>query len=149
MGRYVVSWIDADNDKMQTGFEVTDMTALNFADEVTAQNALLAALVAVTLGANSGYQRIAAVQENSVAPPANNFAQTNIQWIMEYEDTTTGNRYTYRVPTANLADATIEYNGAPALDLSAGDGLQLKTAFDDVVLHDGNPVSLIAVYFRE
>lgn len=149
MGRYVWGVIDADNDRMQVGFEIVDMTALNFDAQVTEQNALNTALNAITLGTVKIVQRIAIAQDLAVAPPANNFAQTNIQWIIEYEDDTTGLRYTYRIPTADLAAATVEFNGAPALDLTAGVGLDLKTAFEDVVLHDGNPVTVIAVYFRE
>lgn len=149
MGRYVWGVIDADNDRRQVGFEIVDMTALNFDAQVTEQNALNTALAAVTLGTVKIVQRIATFQDLNVAPPANNFAQTNIVWDLEYEDDTTGNRYHYFIPTADLAEATVEFNGAPALDLTVGTGLALKTAFEDVVLHDGNPVTLIAVYFRE
>jgi len=143
--------IDSDSDRQQVSFEVED-TALDgssFSADYTAVVALNDAIAGITLG-NLGPMYYQAVESGSaVAPPANNFAQTNIQWIFEYTNNITGARRTTRVGTADLTLANAMYNGAPALDLSSTEGAALKTAFEAIATDDGQPVTLVAVYYRE
>jgi hypothetical protein len=150
MGRLGLTYLDHDGDRQTVSFEGADMTAANFDAQVTEQNAVVTAIDAITLGTRVQQVRTAVVTDIGAAAPVNPFAQTNIQWIALYEDTSTGNDYTTRIGTADLSLADTIYNGAPALNVAAGGaGEALKTAWDAYVLHDGNPTSLTAVYFRE
>lgn len=147
--KFVIGYLDADGDKAQVSFNGVTGNAANFDAQRTAQNALESALNAITLGNQYIEQDIAVETVYAVTPPTNMFAQVNIKWVMEWIDQATGLRYITTVPTADLAQATIFYNGAPALDLTDGVGLAVKEAFEDYQRHDGNVVVLNAIYFRE
>lgn len=151
MARAILNIVDYDGDRQQVSFETVD-TALDgtgFVADYTDITDLQSAIAAVITGNNGPLQWVAVESGSTPAPPTDPYAQTNIQWVFEYTDNVTGSRRTTRVGTADLDLVTIEYNGAPALDLSTGVGATLKAAFEAAVRNDGNAVTLVAVYFRE
>jgi hypothetical protein len=150
MSRLIMRILDSDGDIQQFSVPGAAVeTQLDYSPTLYAANDLRDAILGVIIGANAGHAFLAEEVVLTPTRPSNNFAQTNVQWIARYTDNVTGSVRTLRIGTANLALATLEYNGAPALDLSTGAGAALKTAFEAYVLNDGNPVTLNAVYFRE
>jgi hypothetical protein len=150
MSRLVLKLKDHDGDLQQTSVIGTiGNTGASYDASEGLAYALRDAILDVVLGANAGYQFVADDVDLNPANPADIFAQTNIQWIAQYTDDVNGAVRTTRIGTADLDQATEMFGGAPALDLSAGNGLALKTAFEAYVLNDGHAVTLNAVYFRE
>lgn len=150
MSRLIMRILDSDGDIQQISLPGAEVdTQLDYEPSLSAARDLRDAILGVIIGANAGHAFLA--EETVLTPPrpTNNFAQTNVQWIARYTDNVTGSVRTLRIGTANLALATLDYGGAPALDLSTGVGATLKSAFEAYVLNDGNPVTLNAVYFRE
>jgi hypothetical protein len=151
MGRMILNLIDYDGDKQQVSFETVDaaLDGTDYQGWVTDVTDMQAAIAAITLG-GIGPVSWQSYESGSVPnPPANQFAQTNIQWIVEYKNTVMGNTRTVRIGTADLSLATQLYNGAPSLNLSAGVGATFKTAFETLVEDGGDPVEVVAVYYRE
>lgn len=150
MSRLIMRILDSDGDIQQISMPGAAVeTQLDYSPTLSAANDLRDAILGIIIGANAGHAFLAEEVVLTPARPTNNFAQANVQWIARYTDNVTGSVRTLRIGTANLALATLEYNGAPALDLSTGVGATLKSAFEAYVLNDGNPVTLNAVYFRE
>lgn len=151
MGQIAMTLVDFDGDTKQTSFEsrATNNDGSTYAGDLTDAIALWDAILAIVLGNStrrtfSGYDL-----DNNPANPSDEFAQVNIQWVFEWTDNVTGQVRHRTLGTADLAQATILYNGAPAVDLSTGVGATLKTAFEDIVRNDGNAVTLNAVYYKE
>jgi len=79
----------------------------------------------------------------SSAIPANKFAQRELKWLCKYTDNTTLDRFRFEVP---CADASLLGTSTDFLDLSAGAGLALKTAFQAIARSkNGNAVTLNSV----
>ncbi len=88
------------------------------------------AMDAVILGANvrAVKSEDTVVDTGSQVPPADDLANRGDKWLLRAQDSTTGKIYTHEIGTADfsqLPSPTSDY-----LDLTAGVGLALKTAFD-------------------
>jgi len=102
------------------------------------------------LGNTLQTQYQAEVTDFVVAPPTEAFAQVNIQWIIEYADNVTGLKYTTRIGTANVDLTDTIYNGAPALSVETGGaGEDVKLALEAYGRHNGNAITVNAIYYRE
>lgn len=149
-GALTVTYVDYDGDKIQTSIEGVVFSAANFDAQVTAQNAIVTALDAILLTTRTNSQRTAVTDPLVVANPTNPFAQTNIQWIVEYTDDSTGGVYQWRFGGADLSLADTMYNGAPALNVGTGGaGNDLAVALEAYARHEGNAITVNAIYFRE
>lgn len=151
MSRLVVKLKDYDGDVQQISVPgVIGDSGASYDAMETAALALRDEILAVTLGANAGHQIVADDVALNPATPSDPFAQTNIQWIIQYVDDVTSSVRTMRIGTADLALADALYNGAPALNIGAGGaGNALATAFEAFVLNEGHAVTVQAIYFRE
>lgn len=151
MARMIMNLVDYDGDRQQVSFETVDtpLDGTGFTGDYTDITDLQSAIAAVITGNNGPLVWQAVESGSTPAPPSDPFSQTNIQWIFEYTANVGGAKRTTRVGTADLDLATALYNGAPALDLSAGVGATLKAAFEAAVRVDGSAVTLNAVYFSE
>lgn len=80
----------------------------------------------------------------SDAASANKFAQRENKFVMKYQDSSSGHKYSASIPSADLAEQVNE-----EVDLTAGKGLALKTAFEAIVKsRDDNATTLNQVVFR-
>jgi len=148
--RESITLVDYDGDKKTTSFEGVTGTAANFTAQETLRAALITAIQAIVLGETTNTSFAAVVTDFTVALPTDAFAQVNIQWIVEYSDDVTGLVYTTSIGTANLALSDTLYNGAPALSvLTGGAGEDLKDALEAYGRHNGNAITVNAIYFRE
>jgi hypothetical protein len=107
--------------------------------------AIVDAIDAVILGSDaSGTKTVPTVIDvGSADPPANKNADRKNKWLLRFQDSA-GNILTHEIGTADnsqLPSSTDDY-----LDLAAGVGLALKTAFDAVYQSPyGNTGTLISV----
>lgn len=92
--------------------------------------AIADALDAIILGASvkAVKSEDTVVDVGSQTPPADDDANRGNKWLLRAQDSTTGKIYTHEIGTADnsqLASPTSDY-----IDLTAGTGLAMKTAFD-------------------
>ena len=148
--RQGIKLLDYDGDVQTVSFEGVTGTAANFTAQETLRAALVSAVQDITIGNTVETFYTAVDTEFTVSPPTDPFSQVNIQWIVEYTDDVTGNHYTTRIGTADLALTDTIYNGAPALSvLTGGAGNDFAVAFEAFARHNGNAVTVVAIYFRE
>jgi hypothetical protein len=83
------------------------------------------------------------LDQGLTTPPANKFAQRELRFVCKYTDSITGKRYSFSIP---CADANLVVGNTDLIDLTAGAGLALKTAFENDALSElGNAVVLNSV----
>lgn len=115
-----------------TTFEVPiiTLTPANVAATETLTGNLATAIAAVTLGRSIRntivYNRAIVGNE----PAASTAAQRENKWLCRYHDVTTFQKYRVEIGTADLTKLP---DHKEFMDLTAGDGLALKTAFEAVV----------------
>lgn len=151
VSRMVLSIVDYDNDRMQLSFEGATSSAGTYAADLAAAEALADALEGITL-AERVYRDFVANRDavTPVISASNPFSQTNIQWDLNYTDNVTGTEYHTRIGCADLSISAGVIGGVNYIDLTAGVGATLKTAFEAYVKSPaGNAVTLESVTFHE
>lgn len=134
---------DGSPETTSSSFPVTTMTPANAAAQITAQGNLLTALAGLTLGRYVQNETVYARNATGPQIPATDpLAQRENKWLMRYHDAVTYDKYQVSVGTADLSKhmANSEF-----VDLTAGDGLALKTAFEAVVVSPGNSANAVVL----
>lgn len=108
---------------------ITTITPANLAQTVTLTGNLLAAVQAIILGVQ--YQKVIVADRtvNAKTPAASQAAQRENKFLLRYHDIVTGKKYNVSFPTADLTKLP---NHQELLDLTAGVGLALVEAFQDL-----------------
>lgn len=129
----------ADNTKKPNGepettssqVPIITLTPANVAATLTLAGNLQTALAAIVIGRflkrEATYDRTVLGNE----PAASNLAQRENKWLMRYHDATTFQKFQVSVGTADL---TLLAGNSEFLDLTADEGLALKTAFEAVIV---------------
>ena len=129
----------ADNTKKSNGkpetssteFAIPTLTPVNAAATVTLVGNLKTALAGLVLGRFLKDEIVWSREKQGPQTPADDpLAQRENKWLASYHDPVSYNGYVLTFPTADLSKhmANSEF-----VDLTAGDGLAFKTAFDAVV----------------
>ena len=119
------------------------LTTANIDDQNSKAVALKNALVAISIGQLANYTVVSQSTDVSKAPASSTLAQRGVKWLIKYEDTVTHKIFRTEEPCADLTKLV---SGQELLDLSAGLGLALKTAFEAYVISDaGNAVAVASV----
>lgn len=142
---------DSSDELGRTEFNIGDITAVSLPGALTQMGAFRDALDAITLGTMAG-TRFGDADLLSNAVPASKLAQRGIKWNLSLEDTVTLQKFTNKVPTADLSLLPAPVSGITPedLDLTAGVGLTLKTAADALLRSAaGNPVRLLRCYYSD
>ena len=141
MARWREKFIDHSRETANVDLYVRDMGADNigaYAAAVTVP--LQAAIEGVTLLEPVNATIIALESDFVGNPPANKNAQKEISWLVHFRDDVTGRMYVRSIPGA---DMTLTQANSDLMDISAGAGLALKTAWDaHVKSQDGNDTTL-------
>lgn len=116
-------------------FPVTTLTPANVAAQITLAGNLKVALAAITLGNFLKDESTYARNLLGAGAAASTLAQRENKWLMRYHDATNFVKYQVSIGTADL---TLLPPNGEFLDLTAGDGLALKTAFEAVVVAPGD-----------
>lgn len=140
------SFQDYSREKSRVRFQFADLTAGNFVATQALMDDVRDAILGVQVeNALQTYEIVAQVVFNSRAPASSPAAQRENKWLCTIADTVTNKLYHHEIP---LADLTLCTANSDFMDLSAGDGLALKTAIEAGVKSPaGNAVSLISVQF--
>lgn len=126
--RAVLEYRDYNRQKQQTSFDSETLTAANFDTQQTAWSDLVSAIDAVTVGELSVDWYGNRTENTGV--PTTGLAQVQNQWRFSFTvdaGPESGAVRTLRVGTADLTKLSANSDN---LDLTAGDGATLKTAFE-------------------
>jgi hypothetical protein len=134
-----VRFIDYSNEVATAGVYVDDA--------ITDPNALIlaGAFDGVSIGTREKTTKTlsSVIDGGSQALPVNHFAQRELRFLCRYTDNVTGKRYSFSIP---CADAALCVGNTDMVDLTAGAGTTLKTAFElHAVSELGNAVTLNSV----
>lgn len=143
---------DSSNELGKTDWNVGDLTAGTIAGALTQMGALTAAVEAVTLGVVAA-SRWGDNDVVSNAIPSSGEAQRGKKWNVLIEDTVTHMKTTNYIPTADLSLLPDKPGGGKSEDLvlTAGVGLALKDAIEDLVKYPGtgNAVGVLRIYYAD
>lgn len=149
---YGLSLRDSSNEIGKTEFNIGDLTAVSLAGALTQMGALKDAIDDVTLGTVAS-ERWGDNDVVSNAVPASGLAQRGVKWNVLIEDNTTHLKTTNYIPTADLTLLPDAPGGGKLedLDLTAGVGLALKDAIEDLVKYPGtgNAVTVLRIYYSD
>lgn len=149
---YGLSMRDSSNELGRTDFNIGDLTAVSLAGALTQMGALKAAIEAVTLGVVAT-ERWGDNDIVSNAIPSSGEAQRGKKWNVLIEDNVTHLKTTNHIPTADLSLLPDAPGGGKLedLDLTAGVGLALKDAVEDLVKYPGtgNAVTVLRIYYAD
>lgn len=106
-------------------------TPANVAANEGLMGALMTAVQGVTLGLNQQRTEIYARTILANGPAASQLAQRENKWLCRYHDATNFQKFQVTLPCADLSKLA---SGEEFLDLSAGVGDALKTAFEAIVV---------------
>lgn len=101
-GRAVVSYADYDGEISTFGVRSTTPTAANFDAQVAAFEALQDAAAAITLGLKT-QTSLAIVNKVAIGEAADDAAQRELKWLVQYHDATTFKFYTVEIPCADTS----------------------------------------------
>jgi len=122
-----------DNGQPETTTISLPITTLN-AGNLVAQTALMTALEnaieAIVIGTSAKNEITLTRAILSALPASSQLAQRENKWLMRYHGTTLAQKFQASIGTADLLELP---SGSEFLDLTAGDGLALKTAFEAIV----------------
>lgn len=147
---YNISLRDSSDEISASKWNVGDLTALTLAAALTQMGALETAISNVTLGevSNTSWGDSDA---KAYARPTDAQAQRGVKWTVSWQDDVTFGKGTNTIPTANLdLLPTVGGNRIEDMDLTAGAGLALKTAIEDLCKSPaGNSITVLRVYYSD
>ncbi len=150
-GRFRLSLGDWDSQKRQLSFDSVVVTAANHDAQKASHDALVAAIMDVTLG-TLDFEEFVADREQ-IRPfvrAAAMSAQVNIEFVVTYEDDVTLTQHNVRVPTADLEDDTLWTIGTNEWDPTDAKWVAFIAAFEAHVMSPlGNAVSVVKVVYLQ
>ncbi len=140
------SFQDYSREKSRVRFQFQNITAANHDATVALMDDVRDAILGVQVeNCQQTYIIVDSSIFNSRAPASNKASQRENKWLLTLADNTTNKVFHHEIP---IADLTLCTANSDYMDLSAGDGLALKTAIEAGVKSPaGNAVSLISVQF--
>jgi hypothetical protein len=140
-GSYSIGLLDYSNEKTTVRVITGEITAISLPGVLTEVGNLKTAIDNITLGTIATDSLHVADTLYSSVPPTNKAAQREIKWLITYVDNTAtigvgvpnpGYQKKFSVE-AGTADTSLVVNNTDYMDLTASEGLALKTAFDALV----------------
>jgi hypothetical protein len=134
-GKAAWTIIDYQGQKSNVGIRGVTMTAANHDAQLALVAALRTAVFNVQLGNIIKDATTAVLTYWDPAPSADPDARRELKWRGEYYDSTTWDVYDFEVPCADMS--LTDPLDRRQMDLSAGAGLALKTAFEAYAVSPG------------
>lgn len=147
-GLLEIKMTDWSKESMQFSFPIAEINAANYAAAITAIGTFRTALAAVTLGAVN-VEKISCRRTSEVPPltPASSVAQREASWWCIFQDNVNGKRFSVRIPTPDLVDATLQMANTDTADLTNADWVAFKTAVQAIIRsEDNNACTLLSVH---
>lgn len=143
---YGLTYKDYNRETSRVRWEIVGITAANLVATQALLATLLTAVQAVSIGQLQTEQVVATDTFSSRSPASSNLAQRENKWLVTLEDQVTHRITSNEIPCADLS---LLASNSEFLDLSAGEGLALKSAIEAVVKFPGtqNAVFVNSVQF--
>lgn len=117
------------SEKSTSEFRGVTLTAGNFDAQNTLMSNLVSALNGLTLGNIIKTQRVSNVVESPETQVGMSpFSQRETKWLVRYHDTTSGNKFTLEIPTADLA--LLDPDNSDKILMTGAEAQAFKTAFE-------------------
>lgn len=117
--RLNVQYMDYDEEISTVSVEGVSIGAANFDAQAALQDALIAALNDVTLGAHTATTRVSSFGKLTLTPPADNNAQRERKWLVQMHDNVTLDRLSFEIPCADLSLLSSQAKGEMDSDVAA------------------------------
>lgn len=143
--KLIMTLQDYDEEFSSVGFEgvTIDGTTYTLATAETELNALISAVLGISLCSHYKNQRLYSFGTITLAPPSDQFAQREHKWLLRYRDDVTNQVYTKEIPGADLSLLDSQAKGF--MDTSSAEWTALVAAFEQYVRSpDGNAVTLMS-----
>ncbi len=119
-----LTFLDHSGETSTVGIHFPTLTAITFTAENDLMDDLVAAIQGVSIGNLMKDSRKAAETKFAVSPPANEYAQRELKWLVRCRDSN-GNASGFEIPCANL---TIRSPGTDKMDTTSPEGAALVAA---------------------
>jgi len=121
---------------------ITTLTPANVAAQTALITALENAITDILLGQKAKSETVYTRAIISGNPAGSTLAQRENKWLMRYHGVTLNEKFQASVGTTDL---TLLPTGSEFLDLTAGEGLTLKTAFEAIVKSPGDAAESVVL----
>jgi len=140
-----IAYLDYGKEKSTVTMRATANTAANFDAQEVLFQAVVAAIAAVTLGTKIKTESGGNIVIFAETPPAEQEAQRENKWLVQYEDATTHRNGTLEIPCMDFDQLEVNKE---TLDITAGVGLALKNALEAYHLSvEENAITVRAVTY--
>lgn len=114
---------------------ITTLTAANLVAQTALIVALQSAINALILGNVAKEETVVLRQFPTPGPATNILAQRENKWLIRYHDLANNSKFRVSIPTADLSQLIAH---SEFVDVTAGNGLALKNAFEAIVRSPDN-----------
>lgn len=121
---------------------VATLTAANYVAKKVLIDDLYVALMSIAIGMPARSQIVIDRAGMSTAPAATTLAQRENKFLIRYHDSVTQQKFQASMPTADL---TVLPNNSEFVDLTAGGGLDVKNAFEAIVVSPNDAAHTVVV----
>lgn len=135
--RHTLRIRDASGESSSFGLPGVDLTGANFDAQVALWVAFRTAVDGISIGNNAEFGLKALGAEIDDTNPANQFAQRELKWLVNWVNSTTGESHQTEIA---CPDAALLVPGSDLMNIAAGAGAAFVTAFENVVR--GGPTGL-------
>jgi hypothetical protein len=142
MAHNTMTVTDFSEENSSFGFESAALTAGNIVAQTAAAGTLEAATEALTIG-NIAKNQVSQILLDDPGVPTNPYAQRELKWLVRYENSTTGKKFSLEIPAPNLTDNIVA--GTDVADLASTDWAAWKTAFEAYAKPEDNLSNAVTV----
>jgi len=142
-GKLVLRYMDNEGESSSFGVYGANFSAANYDAQNTLMDALITAVGNVTRGNQVHTTRMYSDSDGPASgPPADVEAQREQKWLVTYHGDGSLKKFRAEIPTA---DVQVKPSGTEFMDLTAGVGLALVTAFEAYVRSPDDPAETVTV----
>lgn len=126
---------------------IITLTAANLVATNTLITNLQSAINGIILGTDTKIETVSHRQLNTPGPASDPLCQRENKYLIRYHDSTTGQKFRVSIPTADLSKLM---TNSEFVDVTATEGLAVKTAFEALVVspnNSSNTVTLDSIQF--
>jgi len=142
MAHNTMTVTDFSDENSSFGFESSELTAGNIVAQTAAAGTLEAATEALTIG-NIAKNQVSQILLDDPGVPSDPYAQRELKWLVRYENTTSGKKYSLEIPAPDLTDNLVA--GTDVADLTSTDWAAWVTAFEAYAKPEDNLANAVHV----
>jgi hypothetical protein len=142
MAHNTMTITDFSEENSSFGFESAALTAGNIVAQTAAAGTLEAATEALTIG-NVAKNQVSQILLDDPGVPSNPYAQRELKWLVRYENSTTGKKFSLEIAAPDLTDNLVA--GSDVADLTSTAWAAWVTAFEAYAKPEDNLANAVHV----